>query len=573
MTHSIKYRFGFTLAAIIVVGIFSISLPLILLNARSMDGELRGQMSQLADFSEETLPVALWQYNYEYAKDFIASLFLYEDVAFASLTVNGKEIVKKVRPEFQNYSFSRFRSSGSFVSAETPISYKNQYVGEIYLVLSRDRIKKEIWNNLMLSILVVVLLAAGVVTTNIKMSNWYIFKPLFNLEKSVKEISQGNLDTKIRIDQEDEIGQLAKSFETMITNLKKITASRDELNYEISQRIKTEQKYRNLYENAQIGMFQSRVVDGKMIESNSRMAQIFGYESPEECISKYVAKEHYVDPSQRVAVVKLLKEKGEIINFQTQIRLDNGTIKWIQFSGTISECGDLFDGVAADITEQKNAEQKVRASLDEKEVLLKEIHHRVKNNLQMIQSLLSLQLNEIEDKKQKKALIDSNSRIKSMSLIHETLTQSEDVGKLDIRQYISDIISYLKKIYTQPEKNIDFSILVDEIEMNLDQCISCGLIINELVSNSMKYAFSSRTGGRISLILKAQNPDLAELTVSDDGRGFETMKNIETYKSLGLRIVNVLVKGQLKGTIRIKNENGVSFIINFPINRPINRIG
>jgi PAS domain S-box-containing protein len=566
MKESIKKKFNFSLVAIIIFIILSISLPLIVFNSRSMNQNLNRRILQLVKFSKETLPAALWQYNYEYANEFIASLFLYEDVVFATLIVKNDEIVKKARPKFQSYSFQWFKSSKDFVTQEARILYKDKTVGRIHLVFSREQIKRSTLNNLMLSFFIIVLLIVGVLVTNIKMSNWYIFDPLFSLEESVKKISKGALDTKILIDRKDEIGQLANSFEKMMINLKIITASRDELNHEISKRKQTEKKYRDLFENAQIGMFQSRINDGKMMVSNLRMAQIFGYDSPEECISNYVAEKHYVYSYQREEVVRLLKETGEIVNYQAQIRLSDGTIKWIQFSGTTVDDKNFFKGVAADITEQKIAEQKVQSSLEEKEILLKEIHHRVKNNLQMIQSLLSLQSNQIKDPENKKAFADSSSRIKSMSLIHETLYHSEDIAKLDVNKYITDIVDYLKKIYFNPDIDIEIDIHVNEIDMNLDHCISCGLIINELISNSLKYAFRGRKKGNILLTLKQTNSNLVELVISDDGCGFETLKNIDEYSSLGLRIVNIIVKGQLKGTIDISNEKGVSCIINIPIN-------
>jgi two-component sensor histidine kinase len=153
-----------------------------------------------------------------------------------------------------------------------------------------------------------------------------------------------------------------------------------------------------------------------------------------------------------------------------------------------------------------------------------------------------------------------------MSLIHETLYHSEDIAKLDVNKYITDIVDYLKKIYFNPDIDIEIDIHVNEIDMNLDHCISCGLIINELISNSLKYAFRGRKKGNILLTLKQTNSNLVELVISDDGCGFETLKNIDEYSSLGLRIVNIIVKGQLKGTIDISNEKGVSCIINIPIN-------
>ncbi len=416
-----------------------------------------------------------------------------------------------------------------------------------------------------MSFLIIIVLTAGVLITNFKMSNWYIFIPLLNLEKSVMKISQGALDTKIKYDREDEIGQLAKSFETMMINLKRITASRDELNFEITQRKKTEKKYRNLYENAQIGMFQSTINDGKIADTNLRMAQILGYVSPDECISNYVNEKHYVYPYQRDEVANLLKENGAIDNYKIKVKLDDSTMKWLQFSGVISDDGKIFEGVAADITEQKKHEKLIQRSLEEKEVLLKEIHHRVKNNMQIIQSLLSLQLNTLTDPEQRKALIDSGNRIKSMALIHETLYSSEDIAHLDIKVYFEHIVQHLFKIYSSSDIHIDIKVNTDPQDLNMDSCIASGLIINELISNALKYAFIDTRKGNLSISLNRIDDKQGSLIVKDDGCGLPEDFEIEGTASLGLRIVRILAQGQMKGDLIVTSQGGTMFEIKFPI--------
>ncbi|MCP4162987.1 MAG: PAS domain S-box protein [Deltaproteobacteria bacterium] len=379
------------------------------------------------------------------------------------------------------------------------------------------------------------------------------------------KISQGALDTKIKYDREDEIGQLAKSFETMMINLKRITASRDELNFEITQRKKTEKKYRNLYENAQIGMFQSTINDGKLVDTNLRMAQILGYASPDECISNYVTDKHYVHSYQRDEVANLLKENSAIDNYKIKVKLDDSTMKWLQFSGVISDDGKIFEGVAADITEQKKHEKIIKNSLGEKEILLKEIHHRVKNNMQIIQSLLNLQLNTLTDSEQKKALIDSGNRIKSMALIHETLYSSEDIAHLDMEVYFDNIIQHLFKIYRSSDIHIDIKVNTDSQDLNMDSCIASGLIINELISNALKYAFIDTGKGNLSISLIRIDEKQGSLIVKDDGCGLPEDFEIEGTASLGLRIVRILAEGQMKGDLIVTSQGGTMFEIKFPI--------
>jgi len=753
---SIRRRLTLGLAAAITLVVLLFSVVSILYNNRSLEKKLNDRLDKMSSFSEENLSIALWQYNHDYIREYIESLFLYEDIVFASVIVNGKVIGQKIHPDYKEFEFSGFQKSRKFISAEKKVTFKKVNVGTFRLVFSRDRIRRIVITTSSLSILILLLVNLAVFGTNFFMSNLFMFKPLSKLEKSVKIISAGNLDAKIDATSEDEIGQLAKSFEQMMINLKKITASRDELNHEITERKRTERrverlnilkesllgsdplaeklkwitdsvvdilnadfariwlirkgdicdsvcahtrtsdvsnpcydtdkclhlmassgrythldgphgripigyykigqiasgkmsgfltnhaqhdplvqdhewaeklnlvsfsgynllsgkgesigvlglfskqvltskdetllqtigatasvviqasksqdmlqesekKYRNLFENAQIGMFRSRIRDGKIIESNYKMAEILGYDSPEECMAKHIVNDSYLYPEQRKKIADLLKKHEDISNFEAQIRINDGSIKWIQFSGSFSENKDYFEGVMADITERKIAEEKLQASLKEKEVLFKEIHHRVKNNMQIIQSLLSLQSNEIKENKYKKPLIDSNNRIKSMALIHETLYQSDDIAKLNIETYFNEIIQHLFKIYHKQGLDITLTIDVDSLELGMDISIACGLIINELVSNALKYAFVITKKGNLLVSLKRKSDNKALLIIKDDGQGLPMGLDFKTIESLGLKIVKILVKGQLKGNLDVNSDNGTLFEIHFPL--------
>ena len=221
--------------------------------------------------------------------------------------------------------------------------------------------------------------------------------------------------------------------------------------------------------------------------------------------------------------------------------------------------------VYKDRTRQRKAEEQIKSSLEEKEVLLKEIHHRVKNNMQIIQSLLNLQINEIKEEKIRQPLIDSNNRIKSMSLIHETLYKSPNIGKLNAKSYFNEIVQYLGKLYFRSDRTITFDLKVASLTMDMDQNISCGLIINELVSNALKHAFNAKPKGNISIALERPHENKAVLIIKDDGCGFKTEKKIENFNSFGMKIVRIVTKGQLKGNIKINNDEGAVIEINFPL--------
>jgi two-component sensor histidine kinase len=213
--------------------------------------------------------------------------------------------------------------------------------------------------------------------------------------------------------------------------------------------------------------------------------------------------------------------------------------------------------VVQDIRERKNAEDLIRSSLEEKEILLKEIHHRVKNNLQIISSLLDLQSRGLEDSL-KSVFEDSQHRINSMALIHEELYNSGDLARIDFATYARSLANNLLGTYSP--KGVLLDVQVDALPLNLDRAIPMGLIINELVSNALKYAFPNDRTGRISITLKTIDENSFVLNVSDDGVGIKGEINQVNPSTLGLKLVYTLAM-QLKGRVELNRDNGTSFSI------------
>ncbi|MBI4813002.1 MAG: PocR ligand-binding domain-containing protein, partial [Methanobacterium sp.] len=209
------------------------------------------------------------------------------------------------------------------------------------------------------------------------------------------------------------------------------------------------------------------------------------------------------------------------------------------------------------------AEKAIKESLDEKEVLLREIHHRVKNNMQIINSLLSLQSQHVEGEETLDVLKESQGRVRSMAMIHEKLYQSPNFTKIDFKDYIEKLASNLIYTYQVQARDIKQVFDVKDVEMNIDTAIPCGLIINELVTNSLKYAFpqSSDTNGIIKIELN-QEEDHFKLVISDNGVGLPSHIQPENTETLGLQLVNNLVN-QLEGTIKIDRTHGTKFTIIF----------
>jgi two-component sensor histidine kinase len=218
-------------------------------------------------------------------------------------------------------------------------------------------------------------------------------------------------------------------------------------------------------------------------------------------------------------------------------------------------------GVARDITGRKKAEEQIRLSLREKEVLLKEIHHRVKNNLQVISSLLSLQASRLTNTETLAAFRESQARVKSMALVHEELYQSEDLSCIDFGDYLHRLGASLVNMYRTPMSSIEVVIDAERVYLSVDAAVPCGLIVNELVSNAMKHAFAGRTRGTVRVSFVHCDPRSA-LTVQDDGIGLPAGIDVGATESLGLQLVNALVH-QLGGTLAVDREGGTTFKVEF----------
>lgn len=225
--------------------------------------------------------------------------------------------------------------------------------------------------------------------------------------------------------------------------------------------------------------------------------------------------------------------------------------------------------VARDVTERRRAEQAVEASLHEKEALLKEIHHRVKNNLQIISSLLSLQSQQIRNRKALDALTESQARVRSMALIHEQLYQSQDLAHIDFSQYVRDLAAHLFRTYVTQGPNVRLIVDVRNVYLDADHAITCGMIINELVSNALKHAFPAGTQGTLRIATEWESEDRLRLLVGDTGKGIPPSIDHTNTPSLGLKLVRMLAE-QLRGTIELSRTGGTTFTVRFST-KPVRR--
>jgi len=370
---------------------------------------------------------------------------------------------------------------------------------------------------------------------------------------------------------------LAKHRDHLEELIKERTAELEEKNSllidEIAERKKVEgdlrrsrAKYHNIFENSILGLYQS-IPSGRYLSVNPAFALLFGYDSPEEMLESVddIGQQLYANNNDRERAIKLITEQGYLEGFELEVRRRDGTRFWVSMNTLIvqDEDGTHFDGTVEDITERKQAEDNLKASLQEKEILLKEVHHRVKNNLQIVHSLLNIQANNIQDDNAREAISECRNRVRSIALVHEKLYRSENLAKVDFAGYISGLTRSLLVSFGVGRRHIRLDLNLDPVLLSIDKAIPCGLIVNELVSNCLKHAFPGERAGVIQVELRSLDKDHVSLVVRDDGIGLAEALEPQKTKTLGLRLVTDLVK-QLKGEIQIDHRGGTEFKILFP---------
>ena len=331
----------------------------------------------------------------------------------------------------------------------------------------------------------------------------------------------------------------------------------------------SEERYRSIFELAAVGIAHVSL-EGRFVRLNQRFCEIVGYTSGEMLRLTFQDITH---PDDLAADLKLVGRTlaGEIDNYSMEKRYfrKDGSIVWINLTVSLArdEKGEPlhFISVIEDMTRRKRAEVALKSSLEEKDVLLREVHHRVKNNMQVISSLLNLQARTIESPQLQKMFQESQSRVRAMAMIHEILYESGDLSGIDLDGYVTKLANSLIRIYGADANNIRLDVDAEEITLGIDETVPCGLVLNELLSNSLKYAFPDGRPGVIKIRAHSTEDGEVVLRVSDDGVGMPADLDIRATESMGMSLVVGLVENQLGGRLELDRDKGTCFTIIFSL--------
>jgi len=370
-----------------------------------------------------------------------------------------------------------------------------------------------------------------------------ISKPLQRLTSAAVRIGQGHLDTRVAVTSRDELGMLAETLNRMASDLESSTVSLANLN--------------DILESIAGALF---VLDARGIitSANQAASELTGTSSE---LLKGKRLTELCEPTSGVQILPIDKK---VSGGEGQLSRSDGTLVPVSFSGAALRSGEGpvggFVWIAQSLSDRIAMEDQLRRSLAEKELLLREVHHRVKNNLQVISSLLELQADSIEDPRFRAVYEDSQSRIRSMALIHQQLYGASELDKINFQAYLDQLAGSLFQFHGNSQATITIKSSAAPVQLGIDRALTCGLIINELVTNALKHAFNPGQQGTVTVEFRTVE-DRHVLTVSDDGVGLSG--NPPSSDSLGMSLVSALVE-QLRGEMKVSSGSGATFEILFP---------
>lgn len=394
------------------------------------------------------------------------------------------------------------------------------------------------------------------------------FKPLTSLEDRyrVTEKLEKALEGQPQTYETKGIHKNGHTYYVQVTNLPIVVDGKIEGNFgiahDITERKKAQKKIEESEKRWQKLVKQNPqpvqiVQDGVIVFLNQAGADYYGASSPEEVIGKPILDFPHPDYLEKVKQRKVqLEGNNQVEPTELKIVDLNGKERIVEaYSIPVNYKGrDAIQTVIHDITELKEKQKTIGRSLKEKEMLLQEIHHRVKNNLAMISSMLELQIMQSNEQAAINALRDSQLRIQSIAIIHEKLYQSESLHKIGFDKYLGELVETIKKMYSDVDGNVETVYDLDHVTLGIEQAIPCSLLVNEVIVNSFKHAFPNYKEGTLRLKLDYDEPDL-KLEIEDDGVGLPDDFDIQQQDSLGMTLIQALAN-QLEGEISLSSNSG-----------------
>jgi len=309
--------------------------------------------------------------------------------------------------------------------------------------------------------------------------------------------------------------------------------------------------------------------EGRFLDANKAALDLLGY-THEEITSLHWSS--ILDEKELPKAIKSLEEIKrtgfEEKPNEFKLRKKDGSPVWVQTEASLIFRKGMpyaIQGIAIDITLRKRTEEALRGLLEEKEILLKEVHHRVKNNLQVISSLLDLKSIETGNRQIMNLCLDARAKVHTIALIHTHLYQSHSLTQIDMAKYIKDLVEYLSQVYSEKRKFVTPILRCSKVYLSVTQAMPCAIVLNEAISNAFKHAFKKGQKGAIEISVEQAAGDMLFIRIRDNGVGFGKDINLNEIDTLGLKLMRNIVYDQLKGMLRIEHNKGTGIFVEFKI--------
>ncbi|CAN5342719.1 hypothetical protein BH23BAC3_BH23BAC3_12170 [soil metagenome] len=379
-----------------------------------------------------------------------------------------------------------------------------------------------------------------------------ITQPVYTLTTAARRIGSGDLDQRIKLRSNDELSRLADTFNRMAENLSKSMVSRSYVN--------------NIIQSMGDMLFVTDE-EGMVQMSNKTVHRKLGFSNGD--LEDFSVWNLFSSESRDNVKSIILNNESTVNELETEFKSKDGRVVPVILSTSVlvdemSENLNLVF-VASDITVQKESERKLSASLHEKNILLAEIHHRVKNNLAVVSGLLQMQMWNMENENAKKALQQSQLRIQSIALVHEKLYQNETFADINISEFVKELVHAVSQSFQKPDQYVKIHYSLEDIRMNINQAIPFSLLLNECLVNSYKHAFNGDQMGNITIDLQ-KTDDKIHIEIADDGQGLPDSFDFENEQTLGITLIRTLVS-QLRGKACFDSDNdkGTQFNLEFSL--------
>ncbi len=328
----------------------------------------------------------------------------------------------------------------------------------------------------------------------------------------------------------------------------------------------SELKYSLLFDKLAVAASLTKLPETVFADVNKAFEKLFGY-TREEVVGKTSLELGIARPEESNVTFDEVERAGQHVDAEKHVLTKSGEERIVLINVIALELNGQNYALTTmqDISDRKKAEERIKAALAEKEVMLREIHHRVKNNMQIISSLVSLQADTLADEGMREVFGDVRDRVRAMALVHEKLYQTGDLAHLNFADYASSLLQYLWRSHGALAEKVRLNLEVAPVTMPIEAAVPCGLILNELAGNALKHAFPGNSGGEVTVGLKLDPAtETVCLRVSDNGDGLPAGFDWRQSRSLGLRLVQMLA-GQLRGTVETGSGQGAEFRVTFPL--------